>query len=200
MQSGRLEMSTSPYEGHPEADWKAITEDLVKAHPLFGDEIRTMVTTAWDDIFKSQIGSKGLKIGVDIFPSGQVMGSLLHELIPREFADAHPTLWRPEDAPSDKDLVFIPDDKFSIELKTSSDPSQIRGNKSFAQTATTAKKLKDGYYLAVNYEKFVPGKLPEIKKIRFGWLDQGDWQTGTSTTGQGATVKAKSKKHKLIDL
>lgn len=193
-------MSTSPYDVHPVADWKAITEDLVKGNPLFGDEIRTLVTSAWEDVFKSQIGSKGLKIGVDIFPSGQVMGSLLHELIPREFADAHPILWRPEDASTDKDLVFIPDDKFSIELKTSSDPNQIRGNKSYAQTATAAKKLKDGYYLAVNYEKFEPGKLPNIKKIRFGWLDQSDWQTGSSTTGQGATVNAIAKKHKLIDL
>ena len=193
-------MSNSPYDGHPVEDWKAITEELVKAHPLRGDEIRTMVTSAWDDIFKSQIGSKGLKIGVDIFPSGQVMGALLHELIPREFADTHPTLWHPEIAATDKDIVSITDDKFSIELKTSSDPSQIPGNKSYAQTTTDGKKLKDGYYLVVNYEKFEPGKLPSIKKIRFGWLDHGDWQTGTSTTGQSATVKAIAKKHKLIDL
>lgn len=193
-------MSNSPYDGHPVEDWKAITEDLVKAHPLRGNEIRTIVTTAWDDIFKSQIGSKGLKIGVDIFPSGQVMGALLHELIPREFANMHPTLWRPEIAATDKDIVSITDDKFSIELKTSSDPSQIPGNKSYAQTTTDGKKLKDGYYLVVNYEKFEPGKMPSIKKIRFGWLDHGDWQTAPSTTGQSATVKVIAKKHKLIDL
>ena len=181
-------------------DWKAITEDLVKAHPLFGGEIRTLVTDGWNEVFESKIGSKGLRIGVDIFPSGQVMGSLLHELVPREFADAHPTLWRPEVAVSDKDLVFIPDDKFSIELKTSSHPSEIRGNKSFAQDVTDGKKLKDGYYIVVNYGEIKYGTQLEIKKIRFGWLDHGDWQTGKSTTGQSATVKAIAKKHKLIDL
>ena len=116
-------MSNSPYDGHPVEDWKAITEELVNAHPLFGDEIRTMVTAAWNDIFESKIGSRELKIGVDIFPSGQLMGSWLHELVPREFAETYPTLWRPEETATDKDLVFIPEDKFSIELKTSSHPS-----------------------------------------------------------------------------
>ena len=195
-----IKISTSPYDGHPEADWKAITESLVKAHPLFGDEIRTLVTAGWDDVFESKIGSKGLRIGVDIFLKGQAMGSLLHELIPREFADAHPTLWRPESAVTDKDLVFIPDDKFSIELKTSSHPSEIRGNKSYVEDATPGKKLKDGYYLVVNYAEAKHGKQLEIKKIRFGWLDHSDWQTGKSRKGQGATVKAIAKKHKLIDL
>jgi hypothetical protein len=193
-------MNKSPYDGHPVEDWKAITEDLVKAHPMFGDEIRTMVTAAWNDIFESKIGSRELKIGVDIFPSGQLMGSWLHELVPREFAEAYPTLWRPEKAVTDKDLVFIPDDKFSIEIKTSSSPSDIPGNKSFAQTATTAKKLKDGYYIVVNYEKFEPGKMPGLKKIRFGWLDHSDWQGQSGEGGQGGNVKAIAKKHKLIDL
>ena len=124
-------MSNSPYDGHPVEDWKAITEDLVKAHPLFADEIRTLVTDGWNEVFESRIGSKGLRIGIDITLKGQALGALLHELIPREFADAHPKLWRPEETATDKDLVFIPDDKFSIELKTSSDPNQIRGNKSY---------------------------------------------------------------------
>jgi hypothetical protein len=128
-----------------------------------------MVTAAWNDIFESQIGSKGLKIGVDIFPSGQVMGALLHELIPREFADAHPTLWRPEIAATDKDIVFIPDDKFSIELKTSSDPSQILETRVMPRTTTDGKKLKDGYYLVVNYEKFEPGKTAQHKEDSI-WL------------------------------
>ena len=195
-----IKISKSPYDGHPVEDWKAITEELVNAHPLFGDEIRTLVTDGWNEVFESRIGSKGLRIGVDIFPSGQVMGSFLHELIPREFSDAHPTLWRPEADTADKDLVFIPDNKFSIELKTSSHPSEIRGNKSFAQDVTDGKKLKDGYYIVVNYAEIKHGNQLELKKIRFGWLDQGDWQTGKSQTGQGATVKAIAKKHKLIDL
>ena len=159
-----------------------------------------MVTAAWNDIFESKIGSRELKIGVDIFPSGQLMGSWLHELVPREFAEAYPALWRPEETATDKDLVFIPDDNFSIELKTSSDPNQIRGNKSYVEPPVPGKKLKDGYYLVVNYEKLKKGKIPNLIQIRFGWLDHCDWQTGESKRGQGATVKAIAKEHKLIDL
>jgi hypothetical protein len=193
-------MSGSPYLGYPVEDWKEITEGLVKEHPLRGDELRTLVTAGWNDVFVSTFGRRGLKIGVDIFLKGQAMGSLLHELIPREFAEAHPSLWRPEITATDKDIVCIPDDKFSIELKTSSDPNQIRGNKSFVEDETPGKKLKDGYYLVVNYEKLKRGKIPALIKIRFGWLDHGDWQTGESKKGQGATVKALAKEHKLIEI
>ena len=193
-------MSNSPYDGHRVEDWKAITEDLVKAHPLFADEIRTLVTDGWNEVFESRIGSKGLRIGIDITLKGQALGALLHELIPREFADAHPTLWRPEETATDKDLVFIPDDNFSIELKTSSDPNQIRGNKSYVEPPVPGKKLKDGYYLVVNYEKLKKGKIPNLIQIRFGWLDHCDWQTGESKRGQGATVKALAKEHKLIEI
>jgi hypothetical protein len=193
-------MSGSPYLGYPVEDWKEITEGLVKAHPLGGDELRTLVTAGWNDVFASTIGEDGLKIGVDIFLKGQALGSFLHELIPRKFAKAYPSLWRPEVAVTDKDLVCIPDDKFSIELKTTSHPSNIPGNKSFAQSETPGKKLKDGYYLVVNYEKLEPGKVPGIKKIRFGWLDLSDWQGQSEDNGQGANVKAIAKKHKLIEI
>ena len=193
-------MSGSPYLGYPVEDWKEITEGLVKEHPLRGDKLRTLVTAGWNEVFESRIGSKGLRIGIDISLKGQAMGALLHELIPREFVDAYPKLWRPEDVATDKDLVFIPDDKFSIELKTSSDPNQIRGNKSYVEPPVPGKKLKDGYYLVANYEKLKKGKIPNLMQIRFGWLDHSDWQTGESRKGQGATVKALAKEHKLIEI
>ena len=66
-------------------------------------------------------------IGRDIQPKPQIMGFLLHELIPLELQSRHPGEWRPEKAKNDKDLVYIPDPTLSVELKTSSHPSQIFG-------------------------------------------------------------------------
>lgn len=113
------------------------------------------------------------------------MGALLHELIPLEVAARYPTEWRGEISADDKDIVYIPDDGFSIELKTSSHRDQIFGNRSYAQEAQNDKKSKSGYYLAVNFEKFSrKGPEPQVLLIRFGWLDHTDWIGQRAATGQ----------------
>jgi hypothetical protein len=115
------------------------------------------------------------------------MGFFLHELIPLEIATLHPDEWTGERVASEKDIVYIPDDKYSIEVKTSSNPRRIFGNRSYAQGSTKAKKSKSGYYLAVNFEKFSKtNKKPRILLIRFGWLDSSDWIGQTAATGQQA--------------
>lgn len=82
------------------------------------------------------------------------MGFFLHELMPLELAARYPDLWRNEKSAGDKDIFYIPDDVFSIELKTSSDPWHIYGNRSYAQGNTKGKKAKSGYYLDANFKKF----------------------------------------------
>ena len=56
------------------AYWDAITQQLIDTHPLSEDEIVDIVLDAWDKIMLTRIGGK-LQIGVDVFPSPQIMGN-----------------------------------------------------------------------------------------------------------------------------
>ncbi len=191
----------SPYEGIAPDEWYELTRELVKEHPLAPDEIVGIVLATWDSIFLSSLGTKGFKIAVEIFPKPQIMGFFLHELIPLELAARYPDLWRNEKSARDKDIVYIPDERFSIELKTSSDPRHIYGNRSYAQVNTKGKKAKSGYYLAVNFEKFSKKKdRPEIKLIRFGWIDSTDWIGQRSATGQQSRLLPNVENSKLLKL
>ena len=182
-------MTNTPYGNTPQARWLGVTEELIDNHPLRPEQIVTAVFDAWEGLFTTSIGKHGLKIGQHIFPKPQVIGALLHELIPAEFVMLDRACWRPEKTADDKDIVYIPDDKFSIELKTSSHPSQIFGNRSYAQAPSRDKKGKDGYYLAVNFENFSAKNCrPSILFIRFGWLGHSDWIGQTSQTGQQARL------------
>lgn len=182
-------MNTSPYAGKDKSEWKAITEKLVNDHPLDERFLVEMVLIAWSNIFETSIGRHQLKIGEQIFPKPQVIGALLHELIPAELAATYPKEWRGEDTSGDKDIVYIPNDSYSIELKTSSNPTRIFGNRSYAQKPSQGKKGKDGFYIAVNFEKFSKkNKKPEILVIRFGWLDHTDWRGQKAESGQQSSL------------
>lgn len=189
-----------PYTGLPQDKWGATTRRLIDAHPLKAKEIVEVVLLCWDSIFESRITPQGFQIGTHIFPKPQIMGFFLHELVPLEFATRYPKHWRGEATASDKDLVFIPDNKFSVEIKTSSHASQIYGNRSYAQEASDGKKSKSGYYLAINFEKFVAGRTarPRIRRIRFGWLDHGDWIGQAAATGQQAHLDPFTEQNKLV--
>lgn len=192
----------SPYYNKPVTEWRAITDRLIAAHPLDPDELVEVVLATWESIFRSNLGTLGFHIGRDIFPKPQIMGFFLHELIPLELASRYPKEWRGELTGGDKDIVYIPDDNYSIEVKTSSNPRHIFGNRSYAQASNNGKKAKDGYYLAVNFGKFVTGatKLPKIKLIRFGWLDSTDWIGQRAETGQQSRLLAEVYEHKLVPI
>jgi hypothetical protein len=190
----------SPYDGVPVSGWKKITDSLISNHPLSVEEIRAVVLNAWEQIFTSKIGDKPYYIGKDIFPKPQIMGFLLHELIPLEFEKKYPAKWSNDEGGSDKDLVYIPDNSFSVEIKTSSNPKSIFGNRSYAQESKNGKKSKSGYYLAINFEKFSDSEKPRITKIRFGWLDHEDWMGQKSATGQQARLSRDVETYKLLEI
>ncbi len=156
------------------------------------------VLAAWTSIFRSQIGD--LRIGQDIFPQPQVMGFFLHELIPVELCQRVGG-WR-RGLGTEKDAHFELDSDYSFEIKTSSHPRQIFGNRSYAQPAAEGARSKSGYYLAVNFESWSarPGQQPRIRRIRFGWLDHTDWIGQAAATGQQAHLTADADALKLIDL
>jgi len=191
----------SPYHDLPVEQWRNKTLELIEQHPLHMTELYEIVKQAWEDIFKSGIGSKPFKIGEDLFPSPQIMGFFLHELIPLELSSRYPQVWRPNKSADEKDLVYAPDATFSIEIKTSSSSRNIYGNRSYAQTGSTTRKTKSGYYLAVNFQKFVANiSRPEITQVRFGWLDHEDWLGQAAATGQQARLNPAVERNKLITL
>jgi hypothetical protein len=187
----------SPYLNIPQARWRQKSEELVASHPLKRNEIVEVVLQSWEDIFVSQIGK--LTIGKELFPKPQIMGFFLHELIPLKFQARFPGVWRGDKTGDDKDLVYIPDPHYSVEIKTSSHASQIFGNRSYAQETGGNKKSKSGYYLAVNFTKFGPeNALPPVTRIRFGWLDHADWMGQKAASGQQARLEPAVEASKFI--
>ena len=192
----------SLYDGVAEDEWEAITRKLIAAHPLDPEEIVEVVKLCWEDIFESSIGRRGLKIGTDIFPTPQIMATLMHELITAEFQHRYPDRWRRDTSGEDKDLVFIPDAAFSTEIKCSSSPTSIYGNRSYAQQHSENKKARAGYFLGVNFQKFSADLLerPTIRRVSFGWLDWTDWVPQASPTGQQAYLSPGAKRYKMLVL
>ena len=193
---------SSPYDRLLSYQWKLKTEELVAAHPLETSEIVQVVLEAWEGILMTQIAGK-LQIGVDIFPSPQILGNYLHELIPIILSNRNPKLWRKEFDKSDKDLVYMPNIDYSVEIKTSSSTNGIFGNRSYGQenSENNSGKSKDGYYVTVNFEKFNssnPHFKPNITKIRFGWIDHSDWRAQASPTGQQASLSPEARDNKLL--
>lgn len=192
---------TSPYEGVPISGWQMLTERIVQQHPLDTKEIVEVVLEAWDKIMLTKIGGE-LQIGVHIFPSPQIMGNYLHELIPVLLSRRHPEYWRGEETKEDKDLEYIPNSYYSVEIKTSSQ-NKIFGNRSYGQenSDNNSGKLKYGYYLAINFEKFTStNRKPKIKRIKFGWLDHTDWKAQAAATGQNSTLSNDAWNYKLKEL
>ncbi len=192
----------SPYDNLPEESWAEKTKELVEEHPLDIDTIIDVVLEAWDGILKTKIAGE-LQIGIDIFPSPQILGNYLHELIPVFLAKRYPGEWTRDLEKKDKDIVCVGDSRYSAEIKTSSNPNNIFGNASYGQedSANASSKSKDGYYLAVNFEKFNPNDksfTPKIRKIRFGWLDHSDWHSQNASSGQAATISTVVRDNKLL--
>ena len=104
-------MTSSPYSKAPMNQWLRVTDGLVDEHPLSPEQIVETVFDAWHGLFSTSIGKHGLKIGEHIFPKPQIIGALLHELVPAEFVAFDSTKWRAEQTADDKDIVYIPDDK-----------------------------------------------------------------------------------------
>jgi len=189
---------TSPYAALPQADWGKKTDELIAQYPLDMKELVQVVILSWEGVFASMIGTKRFQIGKHIFPKPQIVAFFLHELIPLELTSRYPGVWRGEETSADKDVVYIPDHSYSMEIKTSSHASQIFGNRSYAQEVAKGKKSKSGYYLAVNFDKSVRGSpAPRLRRIRFGWLDHSDWQGQRAATGQQARLSPEVERGKL---
>jgi hypothetical protein len=124
----RAKPRSSPYFGLDQTKWAEKTLELIEAHPADPEDLVSVVRNSWTSIFGSSLGS-GFKIGTHIFPRPQILGFFLHELVPLEFERLYPGVWRRDSGAGDKDLVYVADDDMSIEIKTSSNKSQIFANR-----------------------------------------------------------------------
>lgn len=189
----------SLYDRHCVQEWDDITDKIVERYPISEKDIVESVIEAWDKAKQNKIGRE-LQIGVDVFPEPQVMGMFLHELIPVTLAKKYPKNFRKGKIKSEKDVVYSPDDNLSIEIKTSSDGTNLYGNRSYGQknSENNSGKKKEGYYIGVNFEKYTDDNHdPQIKKIRFGWIDHEDWIPQKKETGQQAILAKDARDHKL---
>jgi len=177
--------------------WPAVTDRLLKKFPVPMAEIVEIVLASWEDIFHSRLGTRGYQIGRDIWPEPQIMGFLLHELIPLNLAAARPKHWRRGRAATECDATCEQNPAYSFEIKTSSSASGIFGNRSYAQISESAKKRRGSFFLAVNFGKFSTAERPEINLIRFGWLSAGDWIGQKAQSGQQAHLTKEARAYKL---
>ncbi len=188
----------SPFEGISVSKWNDVTKELLQDFPIAMSDLVGVVQASWEDIFLSHVGRREYCIGTDIFPEPQIMGFLLHELIPLNLSAKFPRQWRRGAASSEFDARYLPDDFYSFEIKTSSSQSGIFGNRSYAHVSNRSTKRRGGYLLAVNFEKFVPaGSKPALARIRFGWLDASDWLGQKAESGQQAHLSKEARSYKL---
>lgn len=194
-------MKKITYNQSDSSEWQKVTDSLVSYHPLNSKEIVSVVLQSWDDIFNSKIGS--FYIGKEIFPPPQIMSFLLHELVAHYLSLKYKDLYRVGVAKNEKDIHHVKDESLSVEIKASSHPSQIFGNRSYAQPSSgQGQKDKDGYYITINFEKFSKdlSRRPEILIIRFGCLEHTDWIAQKASTGQQARLGTDVYKYKLNTL
>jgi hypothetical protein len=202
--------STSPYSGVDLTDARALavrTGELLARYPASASEVIDVVLSSWDALFNSQIGPA--RIGRDIFPSPQVLGSFMHELVPLKMRELLGADWRGDQVASEKDIVNVKDGRYSTEIKTSSSTRQIYANRSFGQPDSEAsKKEKSGYYLAINFEGWqrqvdgtvVTSHKPSVTLLRMGWLDHTDWYAQLASTGQAASLPPKLENCQLLTI
>lgn len=189
--------SASPYKDQPVESWLAITEDLIKNHPLSLNKILEAVYVAWEGVWSTEIGNGHARIPLhEVNPPATVVGYFFEKLLGKELATRYPGEWTGGSAGDQKDLHYIKDKKYSIEVKTSGQLGwQVYGNRSYGQDIENpdrAKKDKSGYYITVNFH----GR--HINLIRFGWIDGSDWIPQGAQSGQAAKLGPNVYEYKLM--
>ncbi len=189
----------SPYKDLPESKWLEKTQELVNKHPL-KNELKDVVLKSWNDIFNSKIGS--FSIGKEIFPSPQILSFFLHELVAHYLSLKYPNRYKVGELKNEKDVHDIEDPSMGIEIKASSNATQIFANRSYAQPSSDSEtKDKNGYYLTINFNKISRSNPhPKITIIRFGYLEHKDWIAQKAATGQQARLTPDAYKSKLIEI
>ena len=187
----------SPYSSKKNDRWLSITKKLIASHPLSLEEIRDIILISWEDLWSTSIGKNPRFSFLEINPPAQVIGYFLEKLIAKNLSHKYPAIWRGGKG-TEKDLHYIKNIKYSIEMKSSGQPSlKVYGNRSYGQKLndqSIGKKDKSGYYITVNFF------MNRISLIRFGWIDHHDWKAQKAASGQMSGLKKEVYKYKLLPI
>lgn len=186
----------SPYRGLELANWQQKTRRLVARHPLFSNQALLLkhVGRAWQAVWGTTIAvGSGSVTFRQLDPPAQVVGAFFEPVFTHLLSAAGP--WRGVQAKHDKDAVYIPNDHFSFEVKTSGQGSgEVYGNRSFGKSSAAGRKNKSGYYMCVSF-------LGEaIIKLLVGWIDEEDWQSQKAESGQQARLPSHVYDHQLLSI
>jgi hypothetical protein len=178
------------------------TKELIEQHPLKPDVIRDIALRIWSLLWQTKIGEEDTSLSpAEINPPATIIGYFFEKLFAKELQKRHPEKWRGTLAKDEKDIVYLEDSKYSIEIKTSGQlDTKIFGNRSYGQEADDSnneelpKKEKSGYYITANFYQ------QSLTLLRFGWIDHEDWKPQKSSKGQAATLDEKAYQHKLFTI
>lgn len=177
----------------------------VGSHPLGEEELLSVVFGAWDELVGA-ITPTGVNLVSELGIAPRAIGDLLEKLIARGLAELQLGEWHGGEGWHQKDVVCVANDRYSFEIKTSTRPSGLDGNKCYAPAAgarartPTSRKSMCGYYLVVNYEDPRKTADPRVRLIRFGWLDREDWVAQGSALGQRSRVPRCDAERQLVTL
>lgn len=173
----------SPYSNNDPSEFSQITDNLIDDHPLRTSQIVALCQLTWEIINSTKIGTseQGFLLK-ELDPPAQIIGYLFEKIFCALLNKSFPNEWRNGDILNEKDVVYEKDNKYSFEIKSSGQKSlKIYGNRSYGKSPKNSQKIKkdkSGYYLAINFYK------DKLELIRFGWIDQSDWLSQKSETGQ----------------
>ncbi|WP_330203384.1 ScaI family restriction endonuclease [Cyanobacterium sp. DS4] len=190
-------MNNSPYQNLDKDSWIDKTKELIEDHPLSLGEIEDIAVRAWNILWQTKIGDELTKIPLkDIKLPATVIGYFFEKLFAYILAEQYPDKWCGGSHKEDKDLVYIENPYYSVEIKTSGQKkTDIFGNRSYgkkSQDEVLVKKEKSGYYLTINFYQ------DTLTLIRFGWIDFEDWQSQSSESGQMSKLKQEVYQTKLF--
>jgi hypothetical protein len=189
----------SPYLDQPVSRWLEITQKLVESHPLKEAALRDTAMTVWALLWQTTVGTGEVAVKLsDLRVPATIVGYFFEVLFARELQLRAPEFWRGNMSKDEKDLVYIPDPTFSVEIKASGQCGlKVYGNRSYGQKqepTLPVKKEKSGFYITVNFFDRT------LTLIRFGWIDASDWDAQEAPTGQMAGLKQSVYDGKLLPL
>jgi hypothetical protein len=190
----------SPYQGEPIEKWQQITVDLIGRHPLKLEVIRDTAIATWGILWQTRIGEGSTSVLLaEVNAPATVIGYFFERLFARALEQRFPAEWRGGRTKEEKDLVYLPDPTFSVEIKTSGQLGfKVFGNRSYKQDPTDpsllSKPEKSGYYITANFHERT------LMLLRFGWIDHDDWKPQKAATGQAAGLADEVYKYKLVTI
>ena len=144
----------SPYYGLFSREVGGENPRTLEEYPIAPEDVVQVVLRSWSAIFESTLGD-GFRIGVHIFPTPQIMGTLLLTSLSLLEIEAHTEgRWRacalrPRRTSSTSRMIDSPRRLRLIRSEPHLCQSKLR-----LESDSPGKKGKSGYYIAVNFDKW----------------------------------------------